>query len=87
MNLAADSAPGAVQRTALLSVHDLRTTFETGEGVVHAVNGITFDVGRGEVVAVVGESGSGKTVAMLSVVGLLASPPARVSGAAFFGGR
>src|SRR5689334_18170263 len=84
----APTAPdSSAERTPLLSVRHLVTTFDARDGQVHAVNGISFDVGRGEVVAVVGESGSGKSVSMLSIVGLLPSPPARITGEATFDGR
>ena len=63
---------------ALLEVRDLRTWFDTDQGVARAVDGVTFDVGAGETVGIVGESGCGKTVTSLSVLGLLPIPPARV---------
>ena len=63
---------------ALLRVRGLHTRFLTGQGVVHAVNGVSFAVRRGETLALVGESGCGKTVAMLSVLRLLAARRARV---------
>jgi oligopeptide/dipeptide ABC transporter ATP-binding protein len=73
---------------ALLSVRDLRTHFFTREGVVHAVDGVSFDVDERRVLGIVGESGSGKTVTALSVIGLIPKPPARiVSGEVLFGGR
>ncbi len=72
---------------ALLSVRGLRTRFATPEGHVHAVNGVDLDVRPGETLAIVGESGSGKSVSMLSVMGLLPSPPAEVSGSVTFEGR
>ena len=57
--------------TATLDVKDLRTHFFTGAGVVKAVDGISFSLRRGEVLAIVGESGSGKTVTARSILGLL----------------
>jgi oligopeptide/dipeptide ABC transporter ATP-binding protein len=72
----------------ILSVRDLSTHFFTREGVVHAVDGVSFDVERGHVLGIVGESGSGKTVTALSVMGLIPKPPARiVAGEVLFGGR
>ena len=64
----------------LLRVEDLFTTFRTEDGVVHAVNGISYTVNRGEVLGIVGESGSGKSVGALSVMRLIPSPPGTVSG-------
>lgn len=72
----------------LLNVKDLETTFKTAEGVIHAVNGVSFDLHSGETLAVVGESGSGKSVTMLSVLGLIPSPPGKlVAGEAVFDGK
>jgi peptide/nickel transport system ATP-binding protein/oligopeptide transport system ATP-binding protein len=69
----------------LLEVRDLRTHFDTDEGVLRAVDGLSLSVERGEVLCLVGESGSGKTVACLSILGLVPSPPGRiVSGAIDF---
>jgi oligopeptide/dipeptide ABC transporter ATP-binding protein len=65
---------------ALLEVSGLATHFFTEEGVVRAVDGISFQVDRGEVLAIVGESGSGKSVAALSLLRLVASPPGRIVG-------
>jgi oligopeptide/dipeptide ABC transporter ATP-binding protein len=62
----------------LLRVTDLRTHFFTEEGVVKAVDGISFEVGRGEVLGIVGESGSGKSVASLSLLRLIPDPPGRI---------
>ena len=72
----------------MLRVEDLRIRFRTAEGVVRAVNGVSFEVDRGETLAVVGESGSGKSVTALSILGLLPSPPARrEAGHIWFEGR
>src|SRR4051812_27260438 len=60
---------------ALLDVKELQTHFRTSAGLVRAVDGISFSVDIGEVVALVGESGSGKSVTSLSIMGLVASPP------------
>ncbi|MEI7543571.1 MAG: ABC transporter ATP-binding protein [Mycobacteriaceae bacterium] len=71
----------------ILRVADLRVSFATDEGVVHAVDGVSFDVNPGEVVAIVGESGCGKSVTAQTLIGLTRSPNATISGTATFGGR
>jgi oligopeptide transport system ATP-binding protein len=72
----------------LLDVQGLETQFRTPDGVVHAVNGVSFAVKEGETLGVVGESGCGKSVTMLSVLGLIPSPPGKVTaGKAIFNGR
>ena len=73
---------------ALLQVQDLHVTFNTYAGEVQAVRGVTFDVDRGEVVAIVGESGCGKSVTAMSVMRLIQTPPGRIkSGKILFDGR
>ncbi len=66
--------------TKLLEVSDLVTQFKTMDGVVHAVNGVSFALDEGEIIGVVGESGSGKSVTMLSLLDLLPKPAGRVVG-------
>jgi peptide/nickel transport system ATP-binding protein len=72
----------------LLEVDDLTTYFFTRDGVVRAVDGVSFTVRRGEVLAIVGESGCGKSVTSLSIMRLIACPPGRyVKGRVLFEGR
>src|SRR5215831_3804252 len=88
---AAPLAPPPQARTAtqpLLEVVDLKTWFFTRDGIVRAVDGVSFHVAPGETLAIVGESGCGKSVTALSVLRLIPSPPGRiVSGAIRFAGR
>jgi oligopeptide transport system ATP-binding protein len=71
----------------VLDVRGLKTVFRTRGGEIHAVNTVSFDIRPGELLGVVGESGSGKSVTMMSLIGLLPSPPADVRGGqVLFGG-
>jgi oligopeptide/dipeptide ABC transporter ATP-binding protein len=72
----------------LLEVTDLHTYFHTREGVVRAVDGVSFIVERGKTLGIVGESGCGKSVTALSIMGLIPKPPARIEqGSVVFDGR
>jgi peptide/nickel transport system ATP-binding protein len=71
---------------ALLDIRDLRVSFRTRDGVVHAVDGVSTSVDRGKTLGLVGESGSGKSVTALSVIGLTRLPNAEVSGQVLFDG-
>jgi len=72
----------------VLSIRDLTVEFDTEDGVVHAVTGVSYDLYPGEVLGVIGESGSGKSVSVLSILGLIPRPPGRiVRGEAIFKGR
>ncbi|MFE7229372.1 ABC transporter ATP-binding protein [Streptomyces sp. NPDC001231] len=64
----------------LLEVRDLHVEFRTRDGIVHAVNGVGYEVDSGETLAVLGESGSGKSVTAQAVMGILDVPPGRISG-------
>ncbi|GGW19324.1 ABC transporter ATP-binding protein [Streptomyces libani subsp. rufus] len=64
----------------LLDVRDLWVEFRTRDGVAHAVNGVSYAVDAGETLAVLGESGSGKSVTAQAVMGILDTPPARITG-------
>ncbi|MGE5147089.1 MAG: ABC transporter ATP-binding protein [Candidatus Eiseniibacteriota bacterium] len=72
----------------ILRIEDLRTHFFTRDGVVRAVDGVSYAVAKGETLAVVGESGCGKSITALSILRLIPSPPGRiVGGAIWFEGR
>jgi len=71
----------------LLQVEDLRVEFPTEDGVVHALDGVSYQVDRGATLGIVGESGSGKTVSSLTTMGLTRSQGARIGGRIMFEGR
>ncbi|MEO2181717.1 MAG: ATP-binding cassette domain-containing protein, partial [bacterium] len=64
----------------ILSVKDLEVEFATYGGTVKAVRGVSFDVTRGETLAIVGESGCGKSVTVQSLMGLIPMPPGKITG-------
>jgi oligopeptide/dipeptide ABC transporter ATP-binding protein len=63
----------------LLDVQGLETQFKTSDGIVHAVNGVTFGLAEGETLGMVGESGCGKSVTMMSLLRLIPSPPGKIT--------
>ncbi len=64
----------------ILSVQDLKTYFKTDEGIVKAVDGVNFELHKGETLGIVGESGSGKSVTNLSIINMIQSPPGWIAG-------
>ena len=78
---------GAAESGAILKVKDLQTSFLTSAGEVQAVRGVSFSVGRGEILGIVGESGSGKSVTSMSVLRLLPDNARIKSGSIEFEGQ
>jgi peptide/nickel transport system ATP-binding protein len=72
---------------SLLEVEDLRVHFDTDDGVVKAVDGVSFSVDHGEALGIVGESGCGKSVANLTILGLTRAPNTTISGRILLDGR
>src|SRR5919107_6375033 len=65
---------------SILKVNNLKTYFQTEDGIVKAVDGISFELKKGETLGIVGESGSGKSVTNLSVMRLIPEPPGKIVG-------
>jgi oligopeptide/dipeptide ABC transporter ATP-binding protein len=80
-------SPSRSRPEPLLSVEDLRVRFATEDGIVHAVDGVSFDLRPGEILGIVGESGSGKSVTAQTVMGLTRSANAQISGSVRFHGK
>jgi len=78
--------PAAQAENALLEVVDLQVNFRSGAQSAAAVKGISFHIARGECLGLIGESGSGKSVAALSIMGLVSSPPGEITGGAIYVG-
>ena len=79
--------PSSHSGEVLLSVRDLSVTFSTDDGAVKAVSHLSYEVKRGQTLAIVGESGSGKSVSSLAVMGLLGTGSANISGEVHFDGK
>ena len=72
----------------ILDVKNLRTYFYTDAGIVKAVDGVNFDLKKGETLGIVGETGSGKSITALSILGLIQIPPGKIeSGEIYFDGK
>jgi oligopeptide/dipeptide ABC transporter ATP-binding protein len=85
--VSADSRGQAAAGDAVLRVRDLAVRFDSGRNVVHAVNGVSFELAAGGALGLVGESGSGKSVTSLAILRLLPRHAARIAGEVWFGGR
>jgi peptide/nickel transport system ATP-binding protein len=87
MSLPAPPVGPTAPAAQVLAVEHLRTAFHTTDGVVRAVDDVTWTLARGEILGVVGESGCGKSVTALSIMGLVPDPPGRVAGSIRLNGR
>jgi peptide/nickel transport system ATP-binding protein len=83
--VAIETSPRAAEQ--ILAVENLHTSFRTSDGVVRAVDGVSWALAKGEILGVVGESGCGKSMTALSIMGLVPAPPGRVEGSIAFDGR
>ncbi|GAA1872143.1 ABC transporter ATP-binding protein [Asanoa iriomotensis] len=83
----APQSPATTDTGPYLKVNDLRVQFPTEDGIVKAVDGVSFSVERGQTLGIVGESGSGKSVTSLTIMGLHNTKRARISGEILVGGR
>src|SRR4051794_161477 len=72
---------------ALLEIKDLKVHFRTDDGLVKAVDGVSYTVDRGQTLGIVGESGSGKSVSSMTVMGLTRAPNAEITGEILFDGN
>src|SRR6185503_15076931 len=79
--------PSGSDRMALLEVENLQTHFATMDGVVRAVEGVSFEVDAGQTIGIVGESGCGKSVTAVSILRLIQEPPGKIAGSIRFQGR
>lgn len=78
----------ALNKQKILEVNDLNTRFNSNDCIIYAVNGVSFDLNRSEMLGIVGESGSGKSVSVKSLLGLIPTPPGEISsGTAFFNNK
>jgi len=75
------------KENVILEVKNLNVEFTTDDGIIHAVNNVSYTVERGKTLAIVGESGSGKSVSSLAIMGLLKGANSKVSGEVFFNGQ
>jgi peptide/nickel transport system ATP-binding protein len=75
------------EANVILEVKNLNVEFTTDDGIVHAVNNVSYKVERGKTLAIVGESGSGKSVSSLAVMGLVTGSNSKITGEVFFNGK